>query len=136
MKAAEEKKALFVLELRIARKEFGLCICQNRRRFNSERRNFFAHAIEPKRFPREQAFFFGSEDDRGGIAQHAIFSPRPVEPFLQMLERKRFFKPRIEHAVWKNVIWNSRAGVTPPCSEAQILTDAVDDYAIVLAAIF
>src|SRR5215471_303943 len=136
MKSPKEKKIARVLQLRISCQEIRFRVRRNRRRFNSERRNFFARAVKPKRFPRETTLFLGGEDDRRGVTQDAIFRPRPVNPLFEMLERKRFLEPGIEHAVGKNVVRDIGAGVTFPSGEAQILPDSVDDNAIVIAAMF
>src|SRR5260370_4511670 len=106
METAEKKKIPRVAQLRITGEKFGLRVWGSWRRFNSERRNFFAAAVKPERFPGLQAFFFGGEDDSSGISQNAILGPRPIKPFLQMLEWERFLEPRVEHAVRENKIRN------------------------------
>src|SRR5436305_5720584 len=79
VESTEEKKISRILESRKARQKFGFGILRNLRCFNAERRNFFARLVKPERFPGESAFFFRGEDDSCGVAQDAIFRPRPVE---------------------------------------------------------
>src|SRR5205085_9491691 len=95
---------------------------------------FFPTTIKPERFARLETFLFRSEDDCSCVTQDAIVSPGPIEPFFEMLERKRFLKPGVEHAVRKHVVRNGRTGVTSPGSEAQVLPDSVHDHAIIIAA--
>src|SRR2546430_138696 len=90
---------------------------------DAEGRDAFAGAIEPERFACLQTLLFRGENDRSRVAQHSIFRPRPVEPFLQMFERKCALEPRVEHSMRENIVRNRRAGEATPCSETEELPE-------------
>jgi len=66
-----------------------------------------------------------------GVAEHAIFGPRPIEQFLIVFERIGAVEPRIEHSVWKNDVWCRAAAQGAPDAEAVVLPQAVDDHRVV-----
>ena len=92
----------------------------------------FAATVEPKRFPGAQALFLAGKQHRRRIAQHAIIRPRPVEPFLEMLQRIRPLKPRIEHPVRVNAIRGVRAAQCPPHPEGVVLPKPIHHDEIVV----
>jgi len=59
----------------------------------------FVTAIKRKGFARFEPLLIGGEKNGGGIPQDAIFGPRPVEPFLEMLEGTGFLELGIKHSV-------------------------------------
>src|ERR1700730_477544 len=69
----------------------------------------FIASIEGKRFASQTPFLFRGEEDSCGVTQHAIFSPGPVEQFLQVFQRIGPLKPWVEHSVRKNKVrrWSS-----------------------------
>src|SRR3974377_78272 len=92
--------------------------------------------VKPERFPRRKSFFFAGEQHRFRVAQHAIFCPRPVQPFLYVLQRIFLFEPRVQHAVWINYVGSIRITQSLPRCKAMKLPNAVDSAHIVPGAVF
>src|ERR1044072_2135467 len=137
MKSAEKKQNSLLPQLwKSCEKITARCRRGARVSFAPKRRDALSCPIEPKGLTREYAFFLGGEDHRCRVSQHAIVTPRPIKPLFEMLERKRFFEPRIEHSVRKNEVRDRGTGITSPCSEAEVLPNPIDNHAIVISAIF
>src|SRR5437588_2051413 len=104
--------------------------------FDPKWRNFFLGAIKPEGLARPGTFFFRSKNYCCGVAQDPVISPRPVEPFFEMFERKGALEPRVEHAMRKNEVRNAGFVKALPDGKAVVLPDTMDDNAIEFVAVF
>src|SRR5436305_8589111 len=105
MEPAQKKQHIGILNLRKSgQKLFTGSGAYRSRVLDSERGHRFAATIKPERTPGIEPFLFRSEYHGSGIAQHAVFSPGPVTPLLNMFQRECPFKPGIEHAVREDIV--------------------------------
>src|SRR6476469_8020513 len=132
METAEKKKKGPFSQLRKRFEEFFACGVQILRRSGSVIHDPFVALVESKRFAGETPFFFRSEEDCRGIAENAIFAPRPVEQFFEMLERVGALEPGIKHPVWENKIRRAASGERAPDSKTAVLPEAVHDDRVVV----
>ncbi|HZL35138.1 MAG TPA: hypothetical protein VFC78_07500 [Tepidisphaeraceae bacterium] len=88
-----------------------------------------ANLVQPKRFSRQNALVGRGEDYARRVAKNAIFSPGPVEPFLQMLQRVMPLEPRIQSPVNKNVV-RQTPPQRAPCAKALILPYPMNDHRV------
>ena len=92
-------------------------------------------AIEPERLAGQDSLLLTSEQHGLGIAQHPIFRPWPVHPFLEMLQRILLLEPWIEHAVSEQNVRRAGIAQSAPGAKAVKLPDPVDDDGVVPATV-
>ena len=107
----------------------GIGIARTR---TAERDHGLARLIAGEALPRQQPLFFTGEQHRPCIAQHAVFTPRPVQTLLEVLEWKLTLEPRIQHAVGIYKIRRHGAVQFAVYSQPVVLPQPVDDHRLVL----
>ena len=126
--AAEEERDAFTAQMRILGEElFSHALSFYVWCADAEADDNLIGAVVRKGLAGEQALLLTGEEHGASITQHAVFRPRPVERFLQVLERVCLLEPGIEHAVRVNDIGQRAAVQSAPGSKAVVLPQAVDD---------
>jgi hypothetical protein len=93
------------------------------------RNDVWIPAVQPEALLRETLLSAAGEQNPVGVAQDTILGRNPVEPLLDVLQRKGVFEVRVEHAVGEDHV-RSIAGESTPGRETAVLPQPVHDYAI------
>ena len=96
----------------------------------------FIASIKGKGFSGQTPFLFRGEKDRRGVPQHAIFSPGPVEQFLEVFQRIGPLEPWIEHSVGKNEVRRRSSAQRAPDAEAAVLPEALNNNSVIMRVPF
>src|SRR5205823_14082137 len=97
--------------------------------------NHFITAVGRERLTSQPPLLFRCKKHSRSIPQHAIFGPRPIEHFLQMLQRIGSVEPRVEHAVWEHEVRSRCATQCPPNAQTAVLPDAVHNHGVILSPV-
>ena len=92
----------------------------------------FGGLVQPERLPGQLPFPLAGEQHRRCIPQQPVFSPGPVAPLLEVLDRVALLEPRIEHAVGLHQIGHRPAVQRTPGQQPVVLPQPMHDHHIVL----